>query len=269
MSSHRLKPVRSGEPANGKKQATGERPELYSAGRTMLPRLTPLAAVVAWSGSVVFVGALGFALWSYVFGFDAAGPDAPWLRPLFIDIVLFTLFGLHHSLLARSGIKRHVVAHVGPALERPLYVWVASLLLIACCALWQPLPGRAWAWPASLTVVPLLIQVLGGIVTALAARRLDALELAGIRQPSPDAPLRPLETRGLYGLVRHPIYFGWILLVLGAPDMTWTRGVFALVSVLYLLAAVPLEERGLLSVYGDAYQAYTRRVRWRLVPGLY
>jgi methanethiol S-methyltransferase len=235
----------------------------------MRPRLTPLAAVVAWSGAVVFVGTLGFTLWSYLYRFGAADSGTPWLRPLGSDIALFTLFGLHHSLLARSGIKRHVVARVGPALERPLYVWVASLLLIACCAWWQPLPGRVWTWPSSLTVVPLLLQALGGLVTALAARRLDALELAGIRPPSPEAPLRPLETRGLYGLVRHPIYFGWILLVFGAPDMTWTRGVFALVSVLYLLAAVPLEERGLLSVYGDAYRSYMRRVRWRLVPGLY
>jgi protein-S-isoprenylcysteine O-methyltransferase Ste14 len=79
----------------------------------------------------------------------------------------------------------------------------------------------------------------------------------------------PLETTGLYALVRHPLYFAWVLLVFGAPHMTGTRLAFALVSTAYLALAVPLEERSLIRVFGDEYRAYQRKVRWRMVPGLY
>jgi methanethiol S-methyltransferase len=93
--------------------------------------------------------------------------------------------------------------------------------------------------------------------------------LAGVRTRRANAPLRPLETHGLYALVRHPIYLGWVLLVLGAPDMTWTRASFAALSIVYLAAAVPYEERDLVAVYGQAYRAYQRRVPWRFVPRVY
>ena len=68
-----------------------------------------------------------------------------------------------------------------------------------------------------------------------------------------------LEVSGPYHLVRHPIYLGWLLIVFGAPEMTWTRFEFALVSSAYLFAAVPFEEKSLVDVFGDAYREYQRR----------
>jgi protein-S-isoprenylcysteine O-methyltransferase Ste14 len=53
------------------------------------------------------------------------------------------------------------------------------------------------------------------------------------------------------------------------PTMTGTRLVFAAVSTLYLVAAIPFEERSLRRQFGDAYGAYASEVRWRMVPGLY
>jgi methanethiol S-methyltransferase len=78
-----------------------------------------------------------------------------------------------------------------------------------------------------------------------------------------------LVTSGVYAVVRHPLYFGWALLVFGAPHMTMTRAVFAVVSTLYLAVAIPWEERSLTTTFGADYEAYARRVRWRMVPFLY
>jgi protein-S-isoprenylcysteine O-methyltransferase Ste14 len=69
--------------------------------------------------------------------------------------------------------------------------------------------------------------------------------------------------------MRHPIYAGWILLVFCAPAMTMTRFVFAVVSSMYLLVAIPLEERSMLASAGERYAAYMRQVRWKLLPGVY
>jgi protein-S-isoprenylcysteine O-methyltransferase Ste14 len=50
--------------------------------------------------------------------------------------------------------------------------------------------------------------------------------------------------------------------------MTMTQFLFAVVSGLYVLLAIPFEERSLMRT-SDAYQRYRERVRWKLVPGLY
>jgi len=38
---------------------------------------------------------------------------------------------------------------------------------------------------------------------------------------------------------------------------------------LYLVVAVPWEERSLGQSFGEAYDQYARRVRWRIIPYLY
>ncbi len=221
------------------------------------------------TGAVLFVVALACGAWAYVFRFAVvASPGSPWLAPLLADVALFSLFALHHSVLTRHAVKRRVVERVGARAERPLYVWIASLLFLICCAAWQPLPGVLWAWPDNARPLAVTVQLAGAVITLVAARRLDVLELAGLR-PVAEHTRRPLETGGLYGLVRHPIYFGWILLVLATPVMTATRAVFAGTSILYLVVAVRFEERELVRAYGDGYVAYQRRVRARLVPGVY
>ena len=107
---------------------------------------------------------------------------------------------------------------VSPALERPTYVWVASLLFIAVCLAWRPIAGTVyripppWAWAIG------AVQLAGGVLTLDAARRIDVRVLAGLRpEPAQDGDL---VARGTYRLVRHPIYLGWVLLVWAASDMT-------------------------------------------------
>jgi protein-S-isoprenylcysteine O-methyltransferase Ste14 len=69
--------------------------------------------------------------------------------------------------------------------------------------------------------------------------------------------------------VRHPIYSGWFLLVFSVPVMTMTRFVFALTSSVYLLIAIPLEERSLRLSSSGAYDRYMREVRWKLLPRVF
>ncbi len=99
------------------------------------------------------------------------------------------------------------------------------------------------------------------------------LDLAGVRQVMSAGAASPfraaLKTNGVYGLVRHPLYFGWTLLVFGAPEMTATRLVFAVISTLYLVVAIPFEERSLIETFGPDYASYQRKVRWRIIPGLH
>jgi protein-S-isoprenylcysteine O-methyltransferase Ste14 len=127
-------------------------------------------------------------------------------------------------------------------------------------------PAAAWLGAVA--------QVAGFVLTFLGSRAIDVLDLAGVRpvllaRAGRDAPHVPLMTTGVYAIVRHPLYFGWALLVFGAPAMTMTRFVFAVVSTAYLAIAIPWEERSLVGAFGDRYRAYQQAVRWRMIPGIY
>lgn len=236
-----------------------------------MPRLFAIA------GGLLFVAALAFFGVSYVSRFDGAGAwswpgSAP---PAAVDAAMFTLFALHHSVFARPSVKVRIERR-WPYLERAIYVWIASILLLVVCAAWRPVPGVLWelsGWPGGLLQAA---QLAGGVLAVAAAGRLDSLSLAGIRQASAatssDAPASPapaLDERGPYGVVRHPVYLGWFLMVWSAPAMNGTRLVFAACSCLYLVAAIPLEERDLGRAFGEAYDRYRARTRWRVIPFVY
>jgi protein-S-isoprenylcysteine O-methyltransferase Ste14 len=231
-------------------------------------------SIVAWSGGALFVLSLGYFLYSYLFRFGPAVPPGPVLWPAAVDVLLFSAFALHHSVFARTPVKAWVRALVPPALERSIYTWLASLIFVATCWFWQPVPGQLyilegpWRWTA------LAVQVAGIILTVLGSRALDVLDLAGIRPVlrarSGALPAHvPLSTTGVFGIVRHPLYFGWALLVLAAPDMTTTRAVFAVVSTAYIAIAISWEERGLVEAFGADYERYRLNVKWRMIPFLY
>jgi len=51
--------------------------------------------------------------------------------------------------------------------------------------------------------------------------------------------------------------------------MTGSRLLFATLTTVYLVVAVAFEERTLRQVFGPAYDHYRRKVRWRMLPGIY
>ena len=55
----------------------------------------------------------------------------------------------------------------------------------------------------------------------------------------------------------------------GAAHMTGDRLAFAAITSIYLIAAVPWEERSLRQSFGEDYATYARRVKWRIVPFVY
>ena len=231
----------------------------------------------AWAGGAAFLVSLGYFLYAYLWRFGdpsvGAHPGGA-LRGTVIDVSLFTVFALHHSLAARWSFKRRLSRLVPDVLERSCYTWIASLLFIGVCAAWQAVPGELYRLTGPASLVGYGVQLAGIVLTVRSSARLDVLDLAGIRavltaSHGRPAARVPLVTRGLYGFVRHPLYFSWMLLVFGAPHMTFTRLVFALVSTGYLAIAIPMEERGLIRTFGADYRSYQQQVRWRMIPGLY
>jgi protein-S-isoprenylcysteine O-methyltransferase Ste14 len=234
------------------------------------PGAGPLGRLFAWLGGGLFAASLLYFLYAYFVRFSRVAPEGTALAtPLVLDAALFSIFALHHSVLARSGAKERIARLVSPPLERTVYVWVSSALFLICCSAWRELPGIVYQLPRSLSPAGLLVQAAGVWLTLHAARTLDLLDLAGVRQALGKPLALPLQATGAYRLVRHPIYLGWLLMTFGAPSMTATRFWFACVSGFYLIIAIPFEERSLAREFGRAYDEYRRKVRWRMVPGVY
>jgi protein-S-isoprenylcysteine O-methyltransferase Ste14 len=222
---------------------------------------------------VTFAAALLYFLFSYAVTFGEIVEGRTGAREILINVGLFSIFALHHSVFARTRVREVVRSIVPSHLERSAYVWVASLMLIAVCYSWRPLPGVVWQVPTPWSWALVAVQLFAVWLTLRSAAVIDGLELAGLRQvlePRAQSP-EPMEfkTDGPYGWVRHPIYLGWILLVFGVGAMTMTRFVFATISTSYLLLAIPLEERTIRANAGPAYDEYMRRVPRKLVPRVY
>ena len=240
------------------------------------------ARAFAWAGAVLFAAALAYFLFSYsvTFGEITEGTIAP--GAIVFDIALFSVFALHHSIFARIPVRARVRRIVPAQLERSAYVWVASLMLIGVCYGWRAVPGVLWQVSRPWSWAIMAVQLVGIWLALRSAAVIDGLDLAGVRQVSTPPPSRdevparfgetsPVEfkTEGPYGWVRHPIYLGWILVVFCVGTMSMTRFVFAAISSLYLLIAIPFEERTLRAQSAGSYDDYRRRVRWKLIPGVY
>jgi protein-S-isoprenylcysteine O-methyltransferase Ste14 len=235
------------------------------------PRSYIIAAVgraVAWTGGVLFVASLLYTVYFYAVVLGDASPATP--TPLLLaftaNLILFGLFAAHHSVFARPFAKRWITRVIPPHMERSFYVWVASLLLIAVWLLWRHVAGMIYDVRGIARWLLYALQLAGVYLIVRAAGFLDALELAGIRQAREATRDTVFRSDGPFGLVRHPIYLGWILMTFAAPTMTANRLMFAVITTSYLIVAIPWEERSLVTAFGDRYRAYQSIVRWRLIP---
>jgi protein-S-isoprenylcysteine O-methyltransferase Ste14 len=224
-----------------------------------------MARAFVWLGGAMFVASLALCAYDYLIVWGRTGGPAG-LSVIAANALLLTVFAAHHSLFARDRVKAWLSRTVPQPMLRSVYVWVASVLLMVVCLLWRPIGGELYHAAGLRAIAPITIQLAGAWFVARAVARIDPLDLAGIRAaPAIDG----LQTSGPYRWVRHPLYFGWVLAVFGTPHMTGDRLAFAAITTLYLVIAVPWEERSLTRSFGEQYVRYARDVKWRMIPFIY
>ena len=193
------------------------------------------------------------------------GPSAPIAEAIAIDLALVALFGAQHSVMARRGFKHWWARFVPKEIERSTYVLASSVCLALLYFQWRPI--GVVLWDASDSAFGYLL-VAGSLVGWLVAVRstflIDHAELFGLRQVfgrvRSDATVE-FKTPGLYRAVRHPLYLGFLIAFWMTPVMTLGHLVFAAGLTVYVLVAIPLEERDLVAAFGDRYREYRKRVR--------
>jgi protein-S-isoprenylcysteine O-methyltransferase Ste14 len=75
---------------------------------------------------------------------------------------------------------------------------------------------------------------------------------------------------GLYGLVRHPMYTGNVIMMVGIPLALGSYlGLVFVIPGLIVLALRIRDEEKLLAQELTGYREYTQKVRYRLAPGMW
>jgi protein-S-isoprenylcysteine O-methyltransferase Ste14 len=161
---------------------------------------------------------------------------------------------------------------MAPLIQRDQKTWdkvLMATLLVLWCA-WFVLMGLdavRYAW----SVMPLWAQVVGGVAIIIGMR----IVFLTVRANSFAAPVVKIQaerghkvvSHGPYAVVRHPMYAGALLMLVGTPLLLGSWWGLAAVSILALLLGLRavMEERTLAAEL-DGYAEYAARVRYRLIP---
>jgi len=231
-------------------------------------------------GIVCYVMFLGTFLYTIGFVANFAVPKAidsgtagDWVTSLIVDGVLLGLFAVQHSVMARPAFKRLWTPLVSEPAERSTYVLFTNLLLLLLFWQWRPLPEPAWELASPpLRMLIWAICGCGWLVVLVSTFLIDHFELFGVRQVFlhfTGQPFRTVDfkTRVFYRFVRHPLMTGFVIAFWATPTMSVGHLFFAAMTTGYILVAVQLEERDLVTFHGDEYREYQRQVGM-LIPRL-
>lgn len=196
------------------------------------------------------------------------------LRTALANVVLALVYGVF------------VAGHVGQfaATQRPslvLIVLVESIILAMALArkdasaTWHT--WQTWLTTCGGTFAPLLFQpgsgqndVPAAVVVQIAGLCLQTGAICALNRSFGLLPAhREVKSNGLYRVVRHPLYAAYTVshvgYVLNNPT-AWNVVVFVAAVALQVMR-IRYEESFLMRF--DAYAAYARRTRWRLIPGVW
>jgi protein-S-isoprenylcysteine O-methyltransferase Ste14 len=220
-----------------------------------------IQAVAASVSGLLFFGVLLF--WP-------AGTFDYWQAWVFIAV--FTVVSLaptvYWALRQPEVLRRRMRS--GPIAEtRPVQkvatvgIVVAVMAMVVVSAL-----DHRFGW----SQVPTAVVVLGDVLVAVGL----GMSLLVVNQNNYAAATitveaqQPVVSTGLYGLVRHPMYVGALIMMVGMPlalDSYW--GLITVVPAVAVLALRIADEENMLRQELDGYEEYTKKVHYRLVPGVW
>ncbi|MCZ7356647.1 MAG: isoprenylcysteine carboxylmethyltransferase family protein [Candidatus Methanoperedens sp.] len=174
-------------------------------------------------------------------------------------IFYFLVFAVFHSALATDFVKEEAERLLGNKFRfyRIIYVIISLITFAPAFFIWiigsTPLayfiPG--WLYPFFL-----LVRMLALGLFAYAAFQTDVLEFIGLRRSAKNE----LITTGAYGIVRHPLYAGGIILVFTKTEMSQLDLTAVLLVSIYLIIGAFIEEKRLLEIFGEEYRKYQNNV---------
>jgi protein-S-isoprenylcysteine O-methyltransferase Ste14 len=176
-----------------------------------------------------------------------------------------TLPSLYLAATNPAALRRRMQA--GPAAETRLLQKI--IISIAFLAMGATIVVSALDFRFGWSSVPAWVSVVGDVLVAIG---LGIAMLTTIQNGYASANItvesgQQLVSTGMYSVVRHPMYFGNVVLMIGIPlalGSYW--GLLFVVPGLAVLSVRILDEEKLLTQQLAGYRDYAERVHYRLVP---
>jgi protein-S-isoprenylcysteine O-methyltransferase Ste14 len=186
----------------------------------------------------------------------------------FVFFATTTAIGIYFLKRDPRVVERRM--RVGPAAEREPAQKIIMTLLLAGFVLLIVIPGFDHRWnlsrvPPWLVLTADIFVVLGLLGTAAALRQ-NSYAASTITVEAG----QPVISTGLYATVRHPMYSAALVMTVFTPLALGSSWALLLVILLIpVLAWRLLDEERFLARELPGYVEYCRKVRYRLVPGIW
>lgn len=196
---------------------------------------------------------------------------------MMLTVFLLILFYASHSYLAANRVKQFVQKQfpawfkfyrLGYTIFSSVFLGVIGWLFIA-----KHEYHFVYHTASSIPFYIAVVLVAGGLlIIGQAIIKYSITEFIGLNvlMQNKQTGKPVLIISGLNKIVRHPIYTGVLLALVGLFLMlpTWMTLMVVVVSIIYLEIGIKLEEQKLIAEFGDAYLQYKQKVR-KLIPFVY
>ena len=175
-------------------------------------------------------------------------------------VLCWLLYFILHSLLALLPFKDYVYSiGIKPQTYRLTYVFIATITLITILIFSSLIDSNFVFYPSNLLkFIGLLLAGWGFVVAKVAFKSYDTKAFLGFGSLNPEDEFK---TDGLLKKVRHPLYSGSLLLIIGyflfSPKLSTLISVSMM--IIYFLIGIHLEEKKLIYVFGNKYVEYKRK----------
>jgi protein-S-isoprenylcysteine O-methyltransferase Ste14 len=167
-----------------------------------------------------------------------------------------------------AALQRRMQA--GPAAEtRPLQKAIITFAFLSMGAM---IVVSALDYRFGWSSVPAAVSVVGdvlvgaGLLIAMITTIQNGYAAANVKVESQ----QKVVSTGVYSVVRHPMYFGNVVMMIGVPlSLGSYWALLFVIPGLAVLATRILDEEKLLSLELTGYREYAQRVHYRLVPGVW
>jgi protein-S-isoprenylcysteine O-methyltransferase Ste14 len=218
----------------------------------------------AWVGLAFLIIVLGLLI------FIPAGTAQYWEAWVYLFLFASSTLAITLYLMKRDPKLLEKRVKAGPTAEsdykQKIISAFASLAFIALFVVSSLDHIQAWSYVPFITVMMGEALVVIGFYVVFLVFKENTFTSATIEV---DADQKVISS-GPYGVVRHPMYSGAFIMLLGTPLALGSLWGLAPVFLMFLVVSLRMfEEEKFLRSNLTGYDDYCRKVRWRLIPGIF
>ena len=207
-------------------------------------------------GAMLFLPAGTFDYWQAWVFLLVFFPLSTWIPSIYL--MRKNPAALQRRMRAGPGAETRTVQKVVMAV---LYLSLAAMFVVSALDHrfgWSPVPT------AICLAGDVLVAVGRGVVMLVVIQNSYAATTVQVEAG------QKLVSTGVYGLVRHPMYTSYVIMMVGIPPALGSYwGLVFVIPGLLVIAWRIRDEEKLLQEELDGYREYTKKVRYRLVPSVW